>query len=240
MTTKQKTILTKGTILVTFVIFIFLLSKHGPQPFSVLGDPWQELDDLGEFYSSKARITRFLLSLGPYSSAVFVLLQALQVVIAPIPGELTGIVGGYVYGETFGFLLSTVGLTLGSWVAFELARILGGPFVEKFVKKEVLEKFNFLTTDTGTVISFVLFLFPGFPKDYLCFILGLSPMRLGTFLIVSTLGRIPGTYLLTVQGASIRSHEYYTAIVIMFISAAILFIAYLYRTHLFHWIKSIT
>lgn len=239
MTTKQRAILTKGTIFVSLVVFILLLSRYGPQLFTVLRDPWKESDDLGKFFSSKGRITRFLVSLGPYSAAVFILLQALQVVVAPIPGELTGVVEGYIYGTAFGLLLSTVGLTLGSWVAFELARILGKAFVEKFVKKEVLEKFNFLTTSTGAAISFLLFLFPGFPKDYLCFVLGLTPMRLGTFLILSTLGRIPGTYLLTVQGASIRSHEYFAAIVIMFISAAILFIVYLHRTDLFHWIRSI-
>ncbi len=39
----------------------------------------------------------------------------------------SGVAGGFVYGETFGFLLSTVGLSLGSWVAFELASILGRP-----------------------------------------------------------------------------------------------------------------
>jgi len=73
------------------------------------------------------------------------LLQALQVVVSPIPGELTGVVGGYVYGVKFGFVASTLGLTLGSWVAFELASIFGRPLVEKFVAKKVLEKFHFLT-----------------------------------------------------------------------------------------------
>ena len=66
------------------------------------------------------------------------LLQILQVVAAPFPGELTGVAGGYVYGETMGFVLSMVGLTIGSWVAFELASILGRPFVERFVSQEVL------------------------------------------------------------------------------------------------------
>jgi uncharacterized membrane protein YdjX (TVP38/TMEM64 family) len=165
------------------------------------------------------------------------LLQALQVVISPIPGELTGVVGGYVYGLNFGFLFSTVGLTLGSWVAFELANIFGKPLVEKFVTKNVLEKFHFLTTSTGAIISFLLFLIPGFPKDYLCYILGLTGMNLVTFLIVSTFGRMPGTYLLTVQGASIGSGQYKTAIVIAAISGVVLFMAYLYRSDLYHWIK---
>lgn len=165
------------------------------------------------------------------------LLQVFQVVAAPIPGELTGVIGGYVYGETIGFLLSTIGLSLGSWVAFELASILGRPFVERFVKREVLQKFNFLTTKTGALICFVLFLFPGFPKDYLCYVLGLSRMRLGTFLLVSIIGRMPGTYLLTMQGASIRNEEYHTFFIVAVVSILAVIVAYLYRNQLFDWLK---
>jgi uncharacterized membrane protein YdjX (TVP38/TMEM64 family) len=165
------------------------------------------------------------------------LLQVLQVIAAPFPGELTGVAGGYVYGETLGFLLSTIGLSLGSWVAFELASILGRPFVERFVRREVLEKFNFLTTKTGTLICFVLFLFPGFPKDYLCYVLGLSRMRLGTFLLVSILGRLPGTYLLTMQGATIRNEEYHMFLILVGAAVAVLVLAYLYRNQLIDWLK---
>jgi uncharacterized membrane protein YdjX (TVP38/TMEM64 family) len=237
MTTKQqKNLILKGVIFSLFIALIFLLSWYGPRPFSVLG-PWGE--DLGKFYTRRRRLTRFLSSLGPYSAAVFMLLQALQVVISPIPGELTGVVGGYVYGVNFGFLFSTLGLTLGSWIAFELASIFGRPLVEKFVARNVLDKFHFLTTNAGAVISFLLFIIPGFPKDYLCYILGLTGMNLGTFLIVSTLGRMPGTYLLTMQGASIGSGQYETAIIIAAISGFLVLIAYFYRSELYHWVRGI-
>src|SRR5882724_8166492 len=189
MTTKQQKVLGKGVMFSLFIALIFLFSFYGPRPFSLLG-PWG--GDLGKFYTRRRRLARFLISLGPWSAAVFMLLQALQVVISPIPGELTGIIGGYVYGVNFGFLFSTLGLTLGSWIAFELATIFGRPLVERFVAKNVLEKFHFLTTNAGAVFSCLLFIIPGFPKDYLCYILGLTGMNLVTFLIVSTIGRMPG------------------------------------------------
>ncbi len=236
MATKQQKIFVKGSIFALIVALIIVLSRYGPQPFSVLGPVGE---NLGKFYTRRRRLARFLGSLGPYSTAVFILLQALQVVISPIPGELTGVVGGYVYGVTFGFLFSTVGLTLGSWVAFELASIFGRPLVERFVSGKVLNKFRFLTTNVGAIVAFLLFLIPGFPKDYLCYVLGLTGMNLSTFLIVSTLGRMPGTYLLTMQGVSIRSQQYYTAIAIASISGVIVFIAYLYRAPLYEWIKGI-
>src|SRR5438270_4865916 len=154
-TKQQKHLILKGVVFSLLIALIFLLSWYGPRPFSVLGD-------LGKFYTRRRRLARFLSSLGPYSAAVFMLLQALQVVISPIPGELTGVVGGYVYGVNVGFLFSTLGLTLGSWIAFELASIFGRPLVEKFVAKNILDKFHFLPTNAGAVISFLLFIIPGF------------------------------------------------------------------------------
>lgn len=233
MTKAQQKLAIKGAILVIVVAVIFLLSRYGPQPFGVLEPLWDGLED----HSRKKRIARFLVSLGPYSSAVFIMLQALQVIASPIPGELFGVVGGYVYGKAFGFILSTLGLTLGSWIAFEIARGLGRPFVERFVRPEVLHKFDFVTTNAGTMVCFLLFILPGFPKDYLCYLLGLSRMSLMTFVIVSAIGRMPGTYFLTIQGASLRSQEYFTTLVFLVISALILLLAYLYRNPLFHWLK---
>jgi uncharacterized membrane protein YdjX (TVP38/TMEM64 family) len=101
----------------------------------------------------------------------------------------------------------------------------------------VLHKFDFLTTKTGAMICFLLFLIPGFPKDYLCYLLGLSRMRLSTFLIVSVIGRLPGTYLLSIQGAKFRNEEYYEVIIVAVASAVVLLVAYLYKDKLYHWIR---
>ena len=228
MSTRQKTLI-KATVLLSLVALIFLLGTYGSQ-----------LVNLREFYTTRESFSRFLISLGSYSPIFFVLLQAVQVVISPIPGELTGIVGGYIYGATLGFILSTLGLALGSLAAFELARILGRPFVEKFVNQNLLKKFEFLGMDTGATLCFLLFLIPGFPKDVLCYLLGLSRMKLTTFLVLSTLGRMPGTFLLTLQGASIRTQRYHTAGAIAATGVVIVFVGYLYRAQLYHWIKGLS
>jgi uncharacterized membrane protein YdjX (TVP38/TMEM64 family) len=237
VTNTRRQLAIRGLIFLIVVVLLFTFSRYIPQPLTALAPAGEEWDDFEGIYSSKDKLSRFLEALGPYSPAVFVLFQSLQVIAAPFPGELTGVAGGYVYGEKIGFLLSTLGLTLGSWMAFELASVLGRPFVEKFVSADVLHKFDFLTTNAGAAICFLLFLIPGFPKDYLCYLLGLSRMRLRTFLIVSVIGRIPGTYLLTIQGASIRNQQYLTAAICAVIAAAILLVAYLYRGHIFTWIK---
>jgi uncharacterized membrane protein YdjX (TVP38/TMEM64 family) len=222
------------TVLLSLIALMIVLDMYGLRPAAVLGS-WRT--NLGKLYTEKKSFAEFLMSLGSYSPIFFILLQALQVVISPIPGELTGVVGGYVYGATFGFGLSTVGLALGSWIAFELARILGKPFVERLVKEELLKKFEFLTTNTGATICFVLFMLPGFPKDVLCYVLGLSRMKPSTFLVLATLGRMPGTFLLSLQGASIRNERYSAALALAGVSVSIIFIAYLYRTKLYEFIR---
>lgn len=237
MISQRRQLITRGIVFVVLLALLFFFSRYIPQPLLALAPAGEDFDDFEAVSSSGDKLGRFLQSLGPYSPAVFVVLQILQVVAAPIPGELTGVVGGFVYGETLGFILSTVGLAIGSWVAFELASILGRPFVERFVSPEVLHKFDFLTTNTGTFICFLLFLVPGFPKDYLCLVLGLSRMKLSTFLIVSNIGRLPGTYMLTIQGAKFREQDYLQFAIIAVASALVLLFAYIYREKILHWVK---
>jgi uncharacterized membrane protein YdjX (TVP38/TMEM64 family) len=238
MTNQRRQLVMRGIIFLVLVALLFFFSRYIPQPFTVLVPAGEDLDNFEAIYSNTDKLSNFLQSLGPYSAAVFVLFQAFQVVISPIPGDVAGMVAGYLYGKTFGFLLSIIGTAFGSWIAFELARIFGRPFAERFVKREILEKFQFVTTDIGVIVCFIFFLFPYFPKDSLCYVLGLSRMSLSTFLIVSTVGRMPGTYVQVVVGATIQSEQYSQTIIMVVVIALVLFLAYLFRTRLFHRIKS--
>jgi uncharacterized membrane protein YdjX (TVP38/TMEM64 family) len=161
----------------------------------------------------------------------------LQVIIAFMPGEATGFIGGYMYGTITGFFLSMAGLTLGSYVAFKLARIFGMPLVRRIVRKDTLDKFHSFMEGKGMIVAFLLFIFPGFPKDYLCYVLGISQMELGTFLIISTIGRAPGTLMLVMQGASIRGNHFTLFFLLFSISALASIIAYLYRERIEYWLK---
>ena len=181
------------------------------------------------FFLNKDKMTIFLDSLGPLSFIGFIFLQASQVIISPIPGEVTGIIGGFLYGKFLGILLSTIGLTIGSWTAFSLSRWLGGPFVEKFVRKETMNRYDYLLHHKGAFLVFLLFLIPGFPKDLLCYILGLGHLSTKEFLVISTVGRFMGTVLLTLGGDYIRHHQYYRFSALLGIAIIFLFLSLVYR-----------
>lgn len=178
-----------------------------------------------QFFMDKERLQGFLNSLGPLSFIGFVFLQALQVVAAPVPGEATGLLGGFLYGPSLGLVLSTLGLTLGSFLAFILSKTFGRPFVDKFVSKATLDKYDYLLHHKGAFLVFILFLIPGFPKDILCYILGLGHLSAKEFLAISTVGRFSGTALLTFGGSFLRQQQYYRFSLLLGIAIVVVFLA---------------
>lgn len=150
-------------------------------------------------------------------------------IAAPIPGEVTGLLGGYLYGPLVGILLSTIGLTLGSYVAFALSRTFGRPFVEKVVKVDIIGRFDYLLHHKGAFLVFLLFLIPGFPKDYLCYILGLGHLTTKEFLVIGGTGRLFGTVLLTLGGNYLRHHQYKQFFLLTGVALVVVLVAMAYR-----------
>ena len=196
--------------------------------------------DLHLFFTDRTKAIHFIQSFHPFDEVAFIVLQVLQVIAAPIPGEATGLIGGYLYGPILGTIYSTIGLTVGSWIAFMLARIFGMSLVEKVVKPEVIAKYDHFLEHQGAFVSFLLFLIPGFPKDYLCYIMGVSHMPTRTFIIVSTVGRLLGTMLLSVSGSYARNDAYMTLVWIMLVSGIFVIIAFIYRDGLLEMLKKNT
>lgn len=184
---------------------------------------------LFQFFLNEKKMRLFLDSLGPFAFVGFILLQSAQVVFAPIPGEVTGLLGGYLYGPVLGTVLSTIGLTLGSILAFSLARIFGRPFVEKFVDKGILQRFDYVLRHRGAFLIFLLFLIPGFPKDYLCYILGLGHLSTLEFIVIGGTGRLFGTILLSVGGTYVRNQQYMKFVVLTVIALSVVLLAMYYR-----------
>ena len=187
--------------------------------------------------TDKQWIESILKSAGALAPLVFIVIQSLQVVFAPIPGEATGFIGGYLFGAPLGLLYSTLGLTLGSVGAFFIARWLEEHYVKKWIPVEILQKFEFLMERQGALVSFILFLLPGFPKDYLCFILGLSRMPFRLFLLICVVGRIPGTLLLNLQGAKVYKGDYYSTFIILGLCLVLIVILWYYREPVYRWIR---
>jgi uncharacterized membrane protein YdjX (TVP38/TMEM64 family) len=190
--------------------------------------------DLYGLFFDKEKIRAFITSFGPHSVSMFILLQTLQVLVCPLPGDVTGLIGGYLFGAAMGTVYSTIGLVIGSLLAFFLARFLGLPFVERFIKPSIIRTYDHFLEHKGLFIAFILFLIPGFPKDTLCYILGLSHMKPLNFLVISSCGRLLGTILLSIQGTSVRQHQDVLFFTILGVMTIIALLGYF---HVGRWLK---
>lgn len=190
-----------------------------------------------ELFKDREKLEYFIKSLGIWGPAVFISLQIFQVVLAPIPGEATGFMGGYLFGTLLGFIYSTAGLTVGSVINFMLGRILGKRYVRRFIPSQKLEKLDRLVKRQGVIILFVLFVFPGFPKDSLCLFLGLTALPLRVFAILAAIGRMPGTFVLSLKGAYMFEKMYGILAIVFCICLILLLLSYYYRNNIYRWIE---
>jgi uncharacterized membrane protein YdjX (TVP38/TMEM64 family) len=188
-------------------------------------------------YSDKRFLKHTLREWGILAPVIFIALQALQVIIAPIPGDVTGILGGYLFGEWLGFIYSTFGLTVGSVAAFGVGRWLGAHYVRTLVSQETWDKLGFIVEAEGAILCFIIYLTPGLPKDMVCYLFGISPMPLWVFTLVSTLGRMPGTWVLSAQGARTEAGDYLQVILLTAIVVAVALPLYYYRNRIVSWFR---
>ena len=214
-----------GALIATLVLLAFT---------GRLGLIW---DTLREIFSSREHTRVYVESWGSLAPAVFIGLQALQVVLARVPGELTGAVGGFIFGGLPTILYSTIGLTIGSIIAFLGARIIGQPLVKLVVNQKTMDRFYFLTQSKGKLLALILFLIPGFPKDILSYILGLSPMRFVPFVIVCLLGRIPGTVMLSFSGSALYNANWTFLAIMSTLCLVIILIFFLNREKIEAWLQ---
>lgn len=156
--------------------------------------------------------------------------QYTQVVIFFIPGEITQIAAGYVFGAWAGFLYSWIGIMLGSASAYVFSRLVGRPVIQKIIGGKRLEKLdNALDSSKGRSALFLMFLLPGVPKDALSFGVGLTDFRMAEFIVLSGLGRAPALLFSTLIGSQIQERDYASIAITVVIAGLVIGAAYLYE-----------
>jgi uncharacterized membrane protein YdjX (TVP38/TMEM64 family) len=180
-------------------------------------------------YSDKHFLKQTVRSWGWMAPLVFIGIQALQVIISPIPGEITGPVGGALFGTGWGVVYSTIGLTIGTLVCFWIGRWWGEPLIRPWLSEHHWSRMNFVIEAEGAILCLILYLIPGFPKDIISYLFGISPMPFSIFAVVSTIGRLPGTWISSYFGAHVGEQQYIYAVVFIALATAVCLPLYYYR-----------
>ncbi|MFB6153727.1 MAG: TVP38/TMEM64 family protein [Halodesulfurarchaeum sp.] len=175
----------------------------------------------------------WLLEFGLLAPVVFVLLQAAQIIIAPIPGQFLGLVSGYLFGTLLGTAYSLLGATIGTWIALRLARRYGRPFVDRLLEPEFVARFDGLAADRGIQVMFLVFLVPGIPDDAICFVAGVTDLNIRRLLAASIFGRLPGYLLTNMAGDSLAGSRYTEAVVLLVLFGLAAVLGFYYRDRVF-------
>lgn len=161
------------------------------------------------FFSEPAKFRDWVDSMGIKSRFIFVGMVVFQIIFAIIPGEPLEIGAGYAFGAFEGTLLCIIGIVMGSILVFLVSRYFGVKVVESIYPREKLNKFKFLNNPKKlNTLAFILFAIPGTPKDLLTYFIGLTPMKLRTWILISSIARIPSVVTSTIGGNALGIKDY--------------------------------
>jgi uncharacterized membrane protein YdjX (TVP38/TMEM64 family) len=163
---------------------------------------WYWHEPLWEFFNDQERIRAWIQGFGPWGPVVGIALNAAQVLVAPIPGQIIGMTNGYLYGLWLGTLYSMIGLVVGRALAMLLGRWFGRRLVERLVDPEKLARWDGIARRRGPLFFFLVFLLPFLPDDLACFLIGLSPLPIPRMVVLSALGGLPGVFVSCWVGAN--------------------------------------
>lgn len=153
---------------------------------------------------------------------IFVGISVLQIVVAIIPGEPIELFAGYAYGFWLGTLLCEAGILIGGALVFGFVRRFGRKAVEVFFPREKIDSLRFLQNEQRLELwVFILFFIPGTPKDIMTYFVPLTHMKLGHFLLLSGVARLPSVITSTVGGNALGSGNHWFAVAVFAITALI-------------------
>lgn len=185
---------------------------------------WIFHSDIISDFSNIEKLESYFKAHKGISIFIYILAQALQIIICFIPGQWLQIAASYLYGFWLGVLFSVIGAVIGSFFAYHIARILGRDAVHMIFGEEKIAKMvERMNTKQADIIVFFIFLIPGIPKDLCAYAAGISEFKLRPFLIISTLGRLPAVMGSLFIGQSLANGEYTSAIIVAII-AIVLFV----------------
>lgn len=176
---KNVTAILKGAVFAVILIGIPLYLYFFQKDFLSMFNSVQDIEDYVHQHNG-------------YGVFILIAAQVLQIIICIIPGQPIQFAAGYLYGNLFAILMSIGGAVIGSTITFYLAKILGRDAMNLFFgEKKAIQYIEKLNTKNGFLVLFMLYFIPGFPKDALSYLSGLSKIRWAPFIVLTSIARIP-------------------------------------------------
>jgi uncharacterized membrane protein YdjX (TVP38/TMEM64 family) len=141
-----------------------------------------------------------VMSWGIWGAICYPLLFALCNILL-LPGGVLAVGGGFFFGLWWGFLIVLIGNFAATAVSFALSRWVATRwFRQKLSQDAALRALEPAVKREGWKIILLSQLHPLFPTSLLNYIYGLTRVRLGTYMLWASIGRIPGLFLYVYVG----------------------------------------
>ncbi|MCC6166021.1 MAG: TVP38/TMEM64 family protein [Caldilineaceae bacterium] len=196
-------------------VFVFF----GPQLWALAQDPEQ--------------LTVWVAKLGWLGPLALIALNALQIVIAPIPGYVVQLAAGFLFGALWGGIWGAAGLVAGGSLAFWLARIYGRPLAERLVGRARLARWEKITYSTSTLVWVILLLGP--TGDAPFFLAGLSRVAFVKVLLITLVVRVPSAFVAAAAGAGVLFLTWWQLALIFALLAGIVLVFLRYHDRIVDW-----
>ena len=133
--------------------------------------------------TSQQAMSDFIQKSGFWGPALFLILQAVQVVVPILPGGISCLAGVLIFGPWLGFLLNYLGICAGSMLAFLIARHFGRPVLSRLFQQEQLARYDHWMQSHRHLSRWlaVAIFFPVAPDDFLCYLAGTTTLSWKTF-----------------------------------------------------------
>lgn len=146
------------------------------------------LDAIDSDEKKLEHIIKLIQSTGPYGKIVFVLLQILQVIVLPLPALLCYVSGVMIYGSLEAFILSSIGVFIGSMICYAIGKFCGRGVVH-WLAGDKMDKYLQILSNRGKGPFIIMQILPFFPDDVLCILAGVTNMNFWFYLVVMILIR---------------------------------------------------
>lgn len=192
------------------------------------------LQEYTALVTNPSQLRAFIMGFGILAPIMYILIHLVQIVFAPIPGQIIYVAGGYTFGVVDGILYGLTGMAIGSFLAILVGDRIGRRFVSRLIHKDSLERFDELAETYGYTPYFMIFLLPGFPDDAVCLLGGMSSLDTRHLWGFALIGRIPEVIALTLVGNSLALSQTTLFYVLLFTVLAVSLLAMFFRQRILH------
>ena len=144
-------------------------------------------------------VRAWLIDLGPVAPLAYVVVYALQVILAPIPGLPIGAAAGFAFGLVPATIYGSIGLGLGVLVALLAGRLWGLRLLAWVAGPDAIARWEQLRLVNSPATWLIIFLGPS--PDLILFVAGMSRIPLPRLVLIALIGRAPAMIAATLLGA---------------------------------------